>query len=381
MTAARHDEDPQTLFHPSIGCPGETVIYIPHNLHTLRHASSSTSASISLEEDAPRIEVTVPPASIHNIFAHRQWRAGMLLADLIYSTSQVATWDESHLLLNLRDKRVLELGAGTGLPGIMAAQEQASSTRTDAQARMMRAQQVVLSDYDEAELITRLKVNVKTNTLHCMTKTSGVGHIWGQDVSDLLDILLPTPHSPPSDLPLKFDVVLLADCLWDRLSHAALLKTLGATLARSKNARVYVASGLHTGRETLVEFVGRARRVGFCVRPWLECEEEGGFRVVDADEEGEEEWTKHFLEVRLTSIDAEPEPAEKDAGDSNTLIARGPRMTTHTRPFVMEERPEERKEVGGVQERNKWMTFWSLGWKDEVVSPVRVAERSFIPAA
>lgn len=364
-------------FHPSIGSPGEAVLYIPHNLHEPPSPGPAEEPP-QKEEDGgpppPRIEVTVPPASIHNIFAHRQWRAGMLLADLIYTASRAL--EPAHSLLDVCGKRVLELGAGTGLPGIMAAhahqaQAQQKQQQRQQSASVGRAEQVVLSDYDEEELIARLRANVRANIAAAAAgagaATAVVGHIWGQDPSDLLDVLRPSHTGAP-----KYDVVLLADCLWDRLSHALLLKTLRAVLARSSDARVYVASGLHTGREVLVEFIARARGSGFVVKRWLEVEEGVGVRCCRVTDEGEEseeeEWTNHIVEVRLSSIDAQQAASSPSIG--NTLTSRGPRMTMPARPFVAQERPEEKKEVGGVQERNKWMTFWSLGWEEDGVADV-----------
>lgn len=87
--------------HPSLGSPGDEVVYVPRPLY--EHDQNNGHF-----EDV-EIVVSVPGADIPNIFAHRQWRAGMLLADLIYTQT-----------IDLRQKVVLELGAGTGLPSIAA---------------------------------------------------------------------------------------------------------------------------------------------------------------------------------------------------------------------------------------------------------------------
>lgn len=88
--------------HPSLGSPGDTVVYVPRGLY------EETSADRDVVESF-EIAVSVPGADIPNIFAHRQWRAGMLLADLIYTR-----------MIDVRNQFVLELGAGTGLPSIAA---------------------------------------------------------------------------------------------------------------------------------------------------------------------------------------------------------------------------------------------------------------------
>lgn len=83
---------------PSLGDPGDEVEYYPLKLFS----------PVPIELPSV-IRVQVPPAEIPTIFAHRQWRAGMLLSDLIYSGS-----------LTLENCDVLELGAGTALPSISA---------------------------------------------------------------------------------------------------------------------------------------------------------------------------------------------------------------------------------------------------------------------
>lgn len=101
---------PGEVLHPSLGSPGDAVVYYPLSLSRTTAQSKSEEAAGILQE---AIQVEVPPAAIQHIFAHRQWRAGMLLADAI-----------AHGHINLADQVVLELGAGTGLPGIVSARRQ-----------------------------------------------------------------------------------------------------------------------------------------------------------------------------------------------------------------------------------------------------------------
>ena len=64
----------------------------------------------------------------------------------------------------------MELGAGAGLPGIVAALE--------------GAELVVLSDYESQSLIDNLKRNVQENVpLEFQSKVKVEGHIWGQDIA------------------------------------------------------------------------------------------------------------------------------------------------------------------------------------------------------
>jgi EEF1A N-terminal glycine/lysine methyltransferase len=92
-------------------------------------------------------------------FAHFVWNAAILTADLI-SSAQFPVAGES----------VLELGAGTGLPGIVAALEGADL--------------VVLSDYESSKLLANLQRNVAENiSANLKDKVKVEGHIWGQDGS------------------------------------------------------------------------------------------------------------------------------------------------------------------------------------------------------
>ncbi len=117
---------------------------------------------------------------------------------------------------------------------------------------------VVASDYDEPLLVKELKQNVVRNMAAAeeanRKSIKVVGHIWGKDTEEVLDCL-------PRGLQ-KFDSILLADCLWDPLSHADLLKSVVAMLKRDREARVNVIAGLHTGREKVTSFIRRAYRAG-----------------------------------------------------------------------------------------------------------------------
>lgn len=99
------------------------------------------------------------------------------------------------------------------------------------------------------------------------------GHVWGS--ASVEDILL---YDPVTRVDVRFDAVLCADLLWDRLSHRALIETLTQVLekrawradeptaAAAALPTVYVTAGLHTGRDALAHFFRLADAAGFCVR-------------------------------------------------------------------------------------------------------------------
>lgn len=117
--------------HPSLGLPGDVVLYTPQPLFVSDEDKTSSEQDRDRSSDVQREEVVrvrVPGAEIPNIFAHRQWRAGMLLADMIWAHS-----------LPIKEKIVLELGAGTGLPSIASARYGMPSIVSRSRACMEKA--------------------------------------------------------------------------------------------------------------------------------------------------------------------------------------------------------------------------------------------------
>lgn len=151
--------------------------------------------------------------------------------------------------------RLIELGAGTGLPSILLAKRYPHIS-------------VVASDFPDDDLIRTLRSNVARNdaTRNCTV----VPHAWGTDTSALLPAA---------------DIVLAADTLWDAALHGTLLHTMCAVLKRSPRARAHVVAGLHTGRYALEAFLRAAEKAGLVL--------EGGASGATEREiggEGRREW-------------------------------------------------------------------------------------------
>lgn len=113
--------------HPSLGSPGDQLYYVPNNLAVpempvalkLEQACALVNHEQSEKQHSHQaVIVSVPPSVVHTIFAHRQWRSGMICADFVHSSIHIATGEAP--LIDLAGKRVLELGAGTALPSIIA---------------------------------------------------------------------------------------------------------------------------------------------------------------------------------------------------------------------------------------------------------------------
>ncbi|KAK0544789.1 hypothetical protein OC845_005420 [Tilletia horrida] len=433
----------ESIFPPSLGEPGSEVVYYPSPL-TQGLAAAAAAVPAAVKDEQISFTVSVPPASLPHIFAHRQWRAGMILADLLASTSfSSPTGGGGFMGRLIRDKTVLELGCGTALPALVAAHPQ-----------LGQAAFVLATDYNEDGLIVALKRNVARNadttsrTTTTMTAAvaaggapsgtslKAAGYTWGTSPDDIFDLIprsvltqridaQKAPRSAATALAAsRFDTILLADTLWDLLSHSDLAKSLSQTLAQTAGARVIVVAGLHTGRERLSEFVHKAARVGLCVCPlddwdgsttasassssasassfsgskslWTELELireeelEGKLARRSRDDVEAEAWTEHVLEFELAREEHEDDDdttaaaaaaaadgndqqhgsraqlaADDDAAYPLRIESRGPRLTGRQRRFVSREswRPEEAKERGGIKLRNRWMTVWTLRWE------------------
>lgn len=95
-----------SIFTPSLGSPSSLFTYTP--------PASSSSSSSRLQS----ITVRIPPQIKNELFTHYQWMSGIKLADRIVLGE-----------IEVRGKKVLELGAGTGLPGLMAGKLGANEVR------------------------------------------------------------------------------------------------------------------------------------------------------------------------------------------------------------------------------------------------------------
>ncbi|KAL4613128.1 CN138 protein-like [Arapaima gigas] len=146
------------------------------------------------------------------------WDAAIVLAKYLESEAFFEPAAGKNVWLN---RRVLELGAGTGVPGLMAASLGASVTLTDLQ----ELQDLLHMNMEEnRKLITQGSVTARELT-------------WGGDVTEFL----PEP-----------DFILMADCIYYEQSVAPLLKTL-RDLAGAHTCIICCYEQRPTGRNPEVE--------------------------------------------------------------------------------------------------------------------------------
>ena len=143
----------------------------------------------------------------------------------------MADYIESHPSIT-KGKTVLELGAGAGLPGLVAAVEGGADA-------------VVLTDYPDGDLVDNLRHNAAGHASHVgpegndqarAGKVAVRGYLWGdRDVTALFDAL--PRHENGEE---GFDVLLLADLNFNHSCHEALAETICMTLKKSVEARALV---------------------------------------------------------------------------------------------------------------------------------------------
>ncbi|KAF2015002.1 hypothetical protein BU24DRAFT_423922 [Aaosphaeria arxii CBS 175.79] len=177
----------------------------------------------------------------HNpLWGHFLWNAGRTISHYLEERS-----DEL-----VRGKTILELGAGAGLPSLVCT--------------LNGAAQVVVTDYPDADLIDNLRYNIDhCNLLPSPKAIVAEGYLWGAPVDPL------TSHITD---PAGFDVLILADLLFNHSEHAKLVKTVQLTLKKSPQSRAYVFFTPY--RPWLLEkdlaFFDLAKEAGFAVTKTFE---------------------------------------------------------------------------------------------------------------
>ncbi|KAI9319669.1 S-adenosyl-L-methionine-dependent methyltransferase [Dichotomocladium elegans] len=157
----------------------------------------------SCEHSQPNA-LTIRLVGSHPLWAHHLWNASKVFARLFDDAPEL-----------VRDKYVLELGAGGALPSLMAA--------------VNGAAKVVVTDYPDKELIDNIQYNVNAN--HMPNTISVQGYVWGTSTCALKNEL-------PKDQ-TTFDVIILSDLVFNHSQHHAMLRTCRELLTPG-TGRVYV---------------------------------------------------------------------------------------------------------------------------------------------
>ncbi|KAM0793297.1 hypothetical protein ACM66B_000757 [Microbotryomycetes sp. NB124-2] len=157
-------------------------------------------------------DVHVGLVSGHSLWGHILYPAAIAMSRFL----------ELHAdkLLRSRDvkgkgKAVIELGAGGGLPGLVAALEGADKT--------------VITDFPDPALVNNIAKNIELNVQASMYKPKqavAMGFTWGSPPTALFEAIRDKPNSTR-----KFDLILLSDLVFNHSQHGALLDTCESLLA------------------------------------------------------------------------------------------------------------------------------------------------------
>ncbi|KAJ3192505.1 nicotinamide n-methyltransferase [Entophlyctis luteolus] len=166
--------------------------------------------SACVQDGSPAV-IDLYMISRHSLWAHRIWNAGVALARHLDTDKYLCA-----------GKRILELGCAAALPSIISAINGAECT--------------VASDYPDPHLLKSISRNLAINCPAQVAdgKLKVVGLQWGQD--DHLQHAL----SALPDNTRKFDVIFLADLIFNHTEHHSLLKTCIGALDKRPGSCIYV---------------------------------------------------------------------------------------------------------------------------------------------
>jgi len=239
-------EEPEDFFSSSLGVIFPDYVANSHGDadHDVVYTSPNLPKPLHLSLADPTA------AEDRDLFSHYVWNAGLVLAELIEagtlglspskSGTGAAGGDVEGLRGTASDFSVaglstFEVGAGTGLPSLMAA--------------LLGASRVVITDYPSPVVLENLHDNVRRNAQSSFSPLGSVapvvveGHEWGRTSTPLAE---GNRHA--------FDRVLSCDCLWMPWQHGKLRESLSWFLADLPAARVWIVAGFHTGREKMRGF-------------------------------------------------------------------------------------------------------------------------------
>ncbi|KAK4119538.1 hypothetical protein N657DRAFT_650034 [Parathielavia appendiculata] len=186
--------------------------------------------------------------------AHHLWNGARVVASHFEA--------QPHLV---QHRTVLELGAGAGLPSIVAA--------------TLGARKVVVTDYPDNDLVENMWRNVRGCELIPGVKDEGKendheeglnivvdGFVWGADPGRLLGYL------PAEERGRGFDVLVLADLLFRHSEHGNMLRTIEQTLKKSRASKAFVVFTSYRPwlQHKDLAFFDLARERGFVVEKVLE---------------------------------------------------------------------------------------------------------------
>jgi EEF1A N-terminal glycine/lysine methyltransferase len=283
-------EDPEDILSASLGILYDyTPITLADNggqfvyTHTSlppQHLNGSTHNTTSLSDSAPLV-LSAPNTHAKNWALHASsiWASAVFVAQHIdeidlHGLSRLPKSSSAECSTHRRFD-VLELGAGAGLPGLFIAKclERIQRDREfEGRADQMKRWTVTLSDYPDDLLTKTLVSNAKRNGFNASMDADGTTfscpvrvcpYAWGADPAEILGLdnfnnCLEDPSQSDSvvgeDM-LGYDLILATDTLWNAALHKTFANTLANLLKPSKDSRIHLIAGFHTGRYSILGFL------------------------------------------------------------------------------------------------------------------------------
>ncbi|KGM91904.1 uncharacterized protein PADG_12046 [Paracoccidioides brasiliensis Pb18] len=185
----------------------------------------------------------------HPLWGFLLWNAGKTSA--YYLESKARDWVEG------RD--ILELGAGAGLPSLVCA--------------ILGARTAVVTDYPDCDLVENMRINAKAceSLLSLREGKASPLHVegfkWGADPETVLRHLPADSDSGPRAAGRGFDLLILADVIYNHPQHRELIESVKQTLKRARHALAFVVFTPYQPwlLEKIVAFFPRAEENGFVV--------------------------------------------------------------------------------------------------------------------
>ena len=190
-----------------------------------------------------RVEVSILETKLSNGVGGKLWKAALLLAEQLDDIGEEGEpKDDDGVIIDVKDKTVLELGAGVGLVGFAAAK--------------LGAKEVVLSDF-EAPLLEALTESVEMNRSEKTTKVRWLD--WRADGASNTEKTEPPDAFLALEKEDTYDIILGSDCLYES-HHATLLpKVINKRLASSPNSRCRLLGAVRN-REMLDQLIENFRK-------------------------------------------------------------------------------------------------------------------------
>ncbi|KAJ3844433.1 putative methyltransferase-domain-containing protein [Lentinula raphanica] len=272
--------NPEEILNSSLG-----VLY-DYQPITLASSGSTFTYVLNTKNhpNAPSLTVTlrIPDTDAANWSLHASsiWASSQYLVDHLDDLHLQS--HHVHATHSQGKVRLLELGAGAGLPGITI-------------AKLHPDILVTVSDYPDEQLIRTLSRNIEINRVdsNCCARA----YAWGSNPEVLFSF--PDTNQDTS----LFDVIIATDTLWNPDLHGLFIESLEKTLRKAPGSRAHLIAGLHTGRYTLQSFLDSISRAGLTIEflEERECsgEEKRAWDVSRAESEDEKERRKWLLKIVL----------------------------------------------------------------------------------